>query len=176
MLVLRTVLPVDSLTSAAEAALARVDPTVVLDNVVPMAARVGDALGPQRAPMVLTLAFAAIAVALAVIGVYGVLAWTVARRVGEIGVRMALGAQGADVLRMVMQQGARMLAAGLVLGVVAAIAVGRVLAARIPEVAAVDPVVLGVAVLTLACAALFASWLPARRAARVDPLAALRQE
>jgi predicted permease len=82
MLVLRTVLPVDSLTSAAEAALARVDPTVVLDNVVPMAARVGDALGPQRAPMVLTLAFAAIAVALAVIGVYGVLAWTVARRVG----------------------------------------------------------------------------------------------
>jgi ABC-type antimicrobial peptide transport system permease subunit len=75
-----------------------------------------------------------------------------------------------------MQQGARMLAAGLVLGVVAAIAVGRVLAARIPEVAAVDPVVLGVAVLTLACAALFASWLPARRAARVDPLAALRQE
>ena len=176
MLVLRTALPVDSLTSAAEAAIARVDPTVVLDNVVPMEARVSDALGPQRAPMVLTLVFAAIAVALAVIGVYGVLAWAVARRVAEIGVRMALGARGSDVLRMVMGQGARMIAAGLVLGTAAALAVGRVLAAQIPEVAAADALVLGVAVCTLTAAALVASWLPARRAARVDPLQALRQD
>ncbi len=175
MLVLRTVLPVESLTSAAQAAIARVDPAAALDDVVPMETRVADALGPQRAPMVLTLVFATIAVALAVIGVYGVLAWAVARRVGEIGVRMALGARAADVLRMVMKQGARMIAAGLVLGTAGALALGRVLASQIPEVAAADPLVLGGAVLALAAAALVASWLPARRAARVDPLHALRE-
>jgi predicted permease len=176
MLVLRTALPVESLTSAAEAAIARVDATVVLDDVVPMEARVASALGPQRAPMVLTLVFAAIAVALAVIGVYGVLAWAVARRVAEIGVRMALGARGADVLRMVMGQGARMIAVGLVLGIALALALGRVLASQIPEVGAVDPLVVAGAALALAIAAAFASWLPARRAARVDPLQALRQD
>jgi predicted permease len=176
MFVLRTALPVESLTSAAQAMMARVDPTVALDDVVPMETRVADALGPQRAPMVLTLVFAAIAVALAVIGVYGVLAWAVARRVGEIGVRMALGARSADVLRMVMKQGARMIAAGLVLGTAGALALGRVLASQIPEVAAADPVVLAAAVLSLAAAAVLASWLPARRAARVDPLQALRQD
>ena len=141
-----------------------------------MEVRVFDALGPQRAPMVLTLVFAAIAVALAVIGVYGVLSWAVARRVGEIGVRMALGARSADVLRMVMSQGARMIAAGLVLGIAGALALGRVLASQIPEVAAVDPLVLAAAGLVLTVAALGASWLPARRAARVDPLQALRQD
>jgi putative ABC transport system permease protein len=121
------------------------------------------------------LAFAAIAVALAVIGVYGVLAWAVARRAGEIGVRMALGARSADVLRLVMSQGARMVLAGLVLGTVGALGLGRVLASQIPEVAAADALVLASAVTTLATAALAASWLPARRAARVDPLQALRQ-
>ena len=126
--------------------------------------------------MVLTLAFAALAVALAVIGVYGVLAWAVARRVGEIGVRMALGAQTADILRMIMQQAARMIVAGLGLGTVGALALGRVLAARIPEVGAADPVVLAGAALALTAAAFGASWVPARRAARVDPLEALRQE
>ena len=176
MFVLRTPLPVESLTRAAEAAIARIDPLVALTNVLPMEARVADALGPHRAPMVLTLVFAAIAVTLAVIGVYGVLAWAVARRAGEIGVRMALGAQRADVLRMVMKEGARMIAAGLVLGTAGALALGRVLASQMPEVAAVDPLVLAAAALALAAAASAASWLPAQRAARVDPLQALRQD
>jgi predicted permease len=175
-IVLRTALPVEALTPMAEEAVARVDATVTLTDVVPMQARVLDALGPQRAPMVLALVFAGIAAALAIIGVYGVLAWGVARRTGEIGVRMALGARGADVLRMVMKQGARMIAAGLVLGTAAALAVGRVLASQIPEVVAADPLVLAGAALTLTAAALIASWLPARRASRVDPLQALRQD
>jgi len=176
MLVLRTALPVESLTRAAEAVIASVDPLVTLTDVRPMDARVRNALGPQRAPMVLTLVFAAIAATLAVIGVYGVLASAVALRVGEIGVRMALGARSADVLRMVMRQGARMIGAGLVLGLAGALALGRVLSARLPEVAAADPAVLGAAALVLACAALAASWFPARRAACVDPLEALRRD
>ena len=176
MFLLRTVLPAASLTSAAEAAIARVDPTVALKDVVPMESRVAKALGPQRTPMVLTLVFAAIAVGLAVIGVYGVLASAVARRVGEIGVRMALGARAADVLAMIMKQGAGMIVAGLVLGCAAALAVGRVLAAQIPEVDGFDSLVLISAALVLAAAASLASWLPARRAARIDPLRALRQD
>jgi len=109
-------------------------------------------------------------------GLYGVLAWAVARRVGEIGVRMALGAQRGDVLRMVMKQGAGLIAAGLVLGTMGALALGRVLASQMPEVAAADPLVLAVTALVLTVAALVASWVPARRAARVDPLQALRQD
>ena len=176
MFVLRTVLPTASLTSAAQAAIARVDPIVALKDVVPMESRVAKALGPQRTPMVLTLVFAAIAVVLAVIGVYGVLASAVERRVGEIGVRMALGARAADVLGMIMKQGAGMIVAGLVMGCAAALAVGRVLAAQIPEVDAFDSFVLVGAALVLAAAALLASWIPARRAARIDPLRALRQD
>ena len=126
--------------------------------------------------MVLTLVFAAIAVTLAVIGVYGVLAWGVAQRFGEIGLRMAIGARKSDVSRMIMKQGARMIAAGLVLGTAGALALGRVLASQIPEVAAADPLVLAGAALTLTVAALAASWLPARRAARVDPIEALRAD
>jgi ABC-type antimicrobial peptide transport system permease subunit len=176
MFVLRTTLPVESLTPIAQAAVARIDPLAALTDVQPMEARVLDALGPQRAPMVLALVFAAIAVALAVIGVYSVLAWAVAQRVGEIGLRMALGARAGDVLRMIMRQGAGVIAAGLVLGTAAALALGRVLASQIPEVAAADPLVLAGAALALAVAALAASWFPARRAARVDPLQALRQD
>lgn len=176
MFVMRSALPVEGLTPSATAAIARVDPLVMLSNVQPMAARVSDALGPQRAPMVLTLVFAALAVALAVIGVYGVLAWGVAQRGSEIGLRMALGARKGDVLRMVMKQGARMIVVGLVLGAAGALVVGRVLASQIPEIAAADPLVLAVAALTLTVAALVASWLPARRAASIDPIEALRRD
>ncbi len=176
MFVLRTSLPTESLTATARAAIARLDAGLALYDVVPLSLRVLHALGPQRASMVLTLVFAALAVALAVVGVYGMLAWAVACRVGEIGVRIALGARTADILRMIMKQGARMIVAGLVLGTAGAFALGRVLAARIPEVGSADPVVLAGAALALTAAALVASWLPARRAARIDPLQALRKD
>jgi ABC-type lipoprotein release transport system permease subunit len=90
-------------------------------------------------------------------------------------VRLALGARGADVERMIVKQGARMIAAGLVVGTAGAIALSRVLAARIPEVGDVDPVVLACAAIVLAGTAFAASWLPARRAGHVDPMEALRQ-
>ena len=126
--------------------------------------------------MVLTLVFAGIAFTLAVIGIYGVLSWAVTQRVGEIGVRMALGARSLDIVRMILKQGARMTAIGLAIGIVAAIALGRVLASQIERVGAFDPAVLALAVVGLGIAALFATWLPAHRAAQVDPLRALRDE
>jgi ABC-type antimicrobial peptide transport system permease subunit len=126
--------------------------------------------------MVLTLTFAGIAFALAVIGIYAVLAWSVAQRVGEIGVRMALGARAADIGRMILGQGGRLIAIGLVIGIVGALVLGRALSAEFFGVGAFDPTVLAITVLGLGAAAFFASWLPAQRAARVDPLEALRSE
>jgi predicted permease len=165
----------EGFSTSARAAVARLDPGVALYDIVPMDARVLRALGPERASMVLTLAFSVIALALAVIGVYGVVASAVARRVGEIGVRMALGARRADVVRAVVMGSARAIAAGVAVGTIAALALGRALAARVPEVEALDAAVLAGAALTLAVAALVASWVPARRAARVDPIEALRR-
>ena len=126
--------------------------------------------------MVLTLVFASVALALAVIGIYGVLAWGVAQRIGEIGVRMALGARAADIGRMILRQGGRLIAIGFVLGTVGAIALGRVLSAQLFGVDSFDPAVLGITLLGLGAAAFVASWLPARRASRVDPMSALREE
>lgn len=174
--VLKTGLPTDSLTRAARAAIAGLDPGLALYDVVPMDTRVLRALGPQRASMVLTLAFSAIAAVLAVVGVYGLLAWAVAQRVGEIGVRMALGARSTDILGMILRQSGRMIAVGLVFGTAAALALGRVLAAVIPEAGGADPTILGGAALALTAAALVASWFPARHAARVDPMQALRRD
>jgi predicted permease len=174
--VLRGNVPAESLTGAARSAIASLDPGLALYDVVPMSVRVLRALGVQRASMALTLAFAALAVVLALIGIYGLLAWAVAGRVGEIGIRMALGARASDILKMVMQQGGRMIAAGLVCGIAAALALGRVLSSLIPEIGGAEPTVLAGAVLALAAAALIASWFPARRAARIDPMTALRQD
>jgi putative ABC transport system permease protein len=141
-----------------------------------MDARLARSLGPQRAPMVLTLVFGAAAFALAIIGIYAVLTWAVMQRIGEIGVRMALGAAAADVVRMVLKQGAKLTAIGLVVGALGALALGRLMQSQVRDVGAADPVVLGVALSGLAAAALLASWLPARRASRIDPIEALRPE
>ena len=173
---LRTVVPPAQLAGAVTAAVAALDPDVALFGAQSMDERVSTSLGPQRAPMVLTLVFAGIAFALAVIGLYGVLAWAVSQRVGEIGLRMALGARAADIGRMILSQGGRLIGIGLGLGVVGALALGRVLSSQMPGVGAFDFGVLVVTIVGLGGAALFASWLPARRAARIDPLEALRKE
>jgi putative ABC transport system permease protein len=126
--------------------------------------------------MVLTLAFAALAFTLAVIGIYGVLSWAVTQRVGEFGVRMALGARSGDVVGMVLRQGGRLIVAGLLIGAVAALGLGRLLAAQLAAVDAFDPWAFAVALGGLGTAALLASWVPARRAAAVDPIQALRSD
>src|SRR5690606_37947567 len=105
-------------------AIARVDPNLVLTDAMSMDERVIRSLGPQRTPMVLTLAFAGIALTLAVIGIYAVLSWAVSQRFGEFGVRMALGARGKDIARMIVKQGGRLIAIGLVLGGIGALVLG----------------------------------------------------
>jgi predicted permease len=173
---LRTVVPPAQLAGAVSAALAAIDPEVALYDARTMDERVAGTLGPQRTPMVLTLVFAGVAFALAVIGIYGVLAWAVSQRVGEIGVRLALGARAADIGRMILRQGGKLIAIGLLVGVAGAVALGRVLSSQLDRVGSFDAQVLALTVVALGGAAFLASWLPARRAARVDPLTALRSE
>jgi putative ABC transport system permease protein len=113
---------------------------------------------------------------LASIGIYGAVAYTVEQRTGEIGVRMALGAQTRDVLRLIINQGMKPVMIGLAIGIVAAFALGRLIASQLFEVSAHNPALLGGATILLAATALFACLLPARRASMVDPVQALRTE
>lgn len=174
VLTLRTSIPPELVAEAVRAAIARLDPTVAVYDAMPLDVRVRRSLGPQRTPMVLTVVFAALAFVLAVVGIYGVLTSTVTQRVGEIGVRMALGARMRDVERLIIGQGARMIAAGLALGVGSAVVLGRILSTRIDYVADLDARMVIAAAATLAIAALLASRLPARRASRIAPMDALR--
>jgi putative ABC transport system permease protein len=126
--------------------------------------------------MTLLGVFAGIALILAMVGIYGAVAYTVEQRTGEIGVRMALGAQTADVLRLVVRQGMTPVVIGLVLGLAAAIALGRFLTTQLYEVSSTNPTLLGATSVTLAVVALLACLIPARRASLVNPIEALRTE
>jgi putative ABC transport system permease protein len=129
-----------------------------------------------RAGAALFSVFGGLALTLAVIGIYGVKAYAVARRRREIGIRMALGARPAVVQWMFMRETAVMLASGVALGLLFAVLIGKVVSGLLYEVGALDPIAFTIAPLALAAAALLATWLPARRAARVDPIVALRAE
>src|SRR5207249_7375151 len=120
--------------------------------------------------------FGGIALALASVGVYGVLAYSVSQRTQEIGVRMALGASRQTVFRLIVGQGARLAAAGVAAGIVGAFAVTRVVKSLLYNVSATDPLSFGLTALFLVVVALVASYVPARRATAVDPMIALRTE
>ncbi len=137
---------------------------------------VSQSLGQQRLTMTLLGVFAGIALLLAVVGIYGAVAYTVEQRTAEIGVRMALGAQAMDVLRLVVRQGMNPVILGLIIGLAGTFAVGRLLAAQLYQISPHDPFLLGAAAIVLAVAALLACLIPARRATRVDPIQALRSE
>jgi putative ABC transport system permease protein len=121
-------------------------------------------------------AFAAVGVLLAAIGIYGVVSYTVVQRTGELGIRLALGAQARDVLWLVLSKGAVLVLIGAVLGVAGAYGVSRLLVSLIPSLPTRDPMTLLIAGVALVAVALVACYIPARRATRVDPLVALRSE
>jgi predicted permease len=129
-----------------------------------------------RAGATLFSIFGGLALGLAVVGLYGVKAYSVARRTREIGIRMALGAQPGAVLRMIMREGSIMLLSGVAIGLLLAVATAKILSGILYQVGALDPIAFTVAPLLLAAAALIATWLPARRATHIDPIQALRTE
>jgi ABC-type antimicrobial peptide transport system permease subunit len=137
---------------------------------------VKDSLARQRFLLLLFGIFAGLALLLACIGIYGVLAYLTSRRIPEIGVRLALGAGSSEVIWLVLRQSLGMILSGVLLGTVAALAAGRALQRLVEGVRPTDISTWALTVLILIAAALLASFLPARRASRVDPLTALRQE
>jgi len=162
--------------AAAVAAVQGLDPEQPVIQVSTMEQLLSSSIAPRRATMLLLAVFAGVALLLAAVGVYGVVAYAVRRRGREIGIRMALGAQVGDVLRMVMLQGMRPTLAGMTIGLVAALALGRVLSGFVYGVTTSDPPTIAVVALLLGIVALAACLVPARRATRVDPLRVLREE
>ena len=152
------------------------DRGVPVENLVSMERLIGDSLVPQQVSAVMVALFALVAVLLASIGLYGVLAYSVSQRTHEIGIRMALGAERRDVLRMVLGQGMILTLMGLGIGIMGALGLTRFLSSMLYGVQPTDPVTFGLVSLLLAVVALAASWLPARRATKVDPMVALRYE
>jgi len=172
----RSNLKVDAVTKLVQSALTKVNPGLAIAVPQSMDAVVAQALGQARLMMWLLGIFAGVALLLASIGIYGAVAYTVEQRTGEIGVRMALGAQTADVLRLVVRQGMAPVVLGLVIGIVAALALGRLLTTQLYEVSPHNPALLAITALTLGAVALLACFLPARRATFVNPIEALRAE
>jgi putative ABC transport system permease protein len=136
----------------------------------------GDSIAQPRFRALLIVLFGALAMALATIGIYGVMAYSVARRTHEIGLRMALGAQNTDVLKLVLRQGMRLAVTGLMVGLIGALALTRLIAGLLYGVSATDPVTFAVVPVLLFAVALLACWIPARRATRIHPMEALRYE
>src|SRR5213078_4463020 len=166
----------DAVTKLVQSALAKVNPGLAIAVPQTMAAVVAQALGQARLMMWLLGIFAGVALLLASIGIYGAVAYSVEQRTGEIGVRMALGAQTTDVLRLIMAQGMKPVIVGLIAGLAAALALARLLASQLYQVSAYNPLLLSATLVILATAALLACLLPARRATRIDPIQALRTE
>jgi putative ABC transport system permease protein len=133
-------------------------------------------MGPRRSAVALLTVFAGMALALAAIGLFGLVRFNVTQRIQEIGIRMALGAQPRDILKMVMVQSGRLIAAGVVAGIAFALILTRMMESLLYGVSSADPATFAGMSIFLAAVAFFACYIPARRAMRVDPMIALRYE
>jgi ABC-type antimicrobial peptide transport system permease subunit len=167
-----------SIMDSVRRTLREIDPEIPLVDMKPMKLLHSEGMGVRitKIGAMLFGAFGAVALLLSFLGVYGLKAYTVARRTREIGIRMALGATARDVVRMIVGEGARMAAVGLAIGLALAIAVGKLAGKFLFGITGNDPITFILIPLALAAVALFACWLPARRATRVNPMTALRCE
>jgi putative ABC transport system permease protein len=166
----------EALLPSIRSIIAQWDPDLAVYDVRSMEQITADSLGTRRLTLTLVGFFAALALVLATVGIYGVMSYIVSGRTQEIGIRIALGAQRADVFKLVVGQGMALAGAGLVLGLIAAAGLTRFLGSQLFHVKAIDPITYGGVTLLLGGVALLACYIPARRATRVDPLVALRYE
>ncbi len=173
---IRTMGDTAPLIEASRKAMLAFDPAIKVGTPRTMEALLDDNLRQQRIIAQLSTAFGALALVLAAIGLYGVLSYGVARRTNEIGIRMALGAQGGSVVRMILRETAALIAIGLAVGIPASLACAKLIQSKLFGLKPADPLTLSVALGVLVAVALASGWLPARRAAKVDPLTALRYE
>jgi putative ABC transport system permease protein len=174
--ILRTAVPPRALESAVRKEMMELDPLVPVFQIRTMEELLSTQVTEPRFHTVLLGCFAGVALLLTIVGLYGVMAYSVARRTREIGIRIALGAGRSAVLSMVLKQALVLLACGLALGLAASLATDRLLQSMLFGVSAVNPAVLGLSGLLVALTGLLAAYLPARRAAKVDPMVALRYE
>jgi predicted permease len=164
-----------SALAAIRGGLLEVDPDQPVHTMTTLDASLGKLLAERRFNMLLMTIFAAIGVLLAAIGLFGMLSFAVTQRTREIGVRIALGARPVDVIRMVVRDGARLSAIGLAIGAVVAVAATRAISSMLFGVTAADPATFGIIVIVVAAVTLAASYVPARRAASVDPIVVMRE-
>ena len=172
----RTALPPEQLLTSIPAMMKKLDSNLPVENLKTMKMQIRDNVFLDRLIGTLSAAFAFLATVLAAIGLYGVLAYTVAQRTREFGLRMALGADGANVRGIVMKQVVWMSAIGGVIGLAAAVGVGQLAQSILFELKGSDPTVLTLSVIALGLVALGAGFIPALRASRIDPMNALRYE
>jgi predicted permease len=175
-LVVRTKAPLDAVAPSVRTALHAIDPNLPAAHYEELSELIDRAVSPRRFTMVLLAGFAAAALLLAAIGIYGVISYTVGQRTQEIGIRMALGASPGQVRRRVMAQTLALVSSGIAIGTVCALGLSRLLAALLYRLEPSDPATFAATVLTLLAVALAAGYLPARRASRIDPMAALRMD
>ncbi len=174
--VIKTTASPDTLIKPVRDAILEVDPEQPLFGIQALDERIAVSLNQQRAPMLLLAAFAAVALVLSAIGIYGVLAYSVGQRTGELGVRMAIGAGRSHILGLILRHGAALTVIGLVLGLIGAFAGGQAMRSQLFGVSGADPAIFFVVTVFLAAIAMLSCYLPARRATRVNPLSALRHE
>jgi putative ABC transport system permease protein len=174
--VVRSSLSVSSVSGGIRQAVNEIDKNLPVTDVEPFPEAVGASIAQERFRTFLLASFSGIALLLATVGIFGVISYSVSQRTHEIGVRMSLGARSGDVLRLILGQGGKLALLGLGVGTVAALLLTRVLAGLLYGVSPTDPLTFGAVVVILLAVALAASYLPARRAMRVDPLVALRHE